>query len=81
MTEQHEPIDGADETPEYEWLLSKDEHLRAFILKHYGSGAHEIDGRILVSNMDAVFQWIKAGTLPALKSARNVRAVANEGKS
>lgn len=76
MTEATEQVDG-DDAPDYAWLLSKDEHLRAFILKHYGSGAHEIDGRILVSNMDSVFHWIKDGTVPvpAATRSRTLKAV------
>lgn len=41
-----------------------DRRLRKFILEHYAAGAYEIDGRVLVQNMDTIFQWAKNGEVP-----------------
>lgn len=74
IPESAEPIDGGD-APDYEWLLQNDAHLRCFILKHYAVGATEIDGKILVENMDKIFDWIKDGAVPRAKRKTNLTVV------
>lgn len=77
LPETQEPIEGND-APDYAWLLEDDTHLRTFIVKHYASGAHEIDGRILISNMEAVFKWIKEGVVPPAKRNTALKAVSGD---
>lgn len=48
---------------------TSDADLRAFIFEQYADA--EIDGRILVQNMETIFQWIRNGTVPeATKKAK-----------
>lgn len=71
----------ADDADEYDAILASDPALRAYIAKHYVTGAYEIDGRILCENLDKIFNWIKNGTVPD-KNGRAVRSVPKaEGKS
>lgn len=74
MAENAEPVDG-DEAPDYEHLLDHPPALRAFILKHYGAGSFEIDGRVLVENMELVFKWITDGTVPVAGRKKNLAVV------
>jgi hypothetical protein len=46
----------------YFWTDDADEHRRCFIIEHMANA--DIDGPTLVRNMDAVFQWLKAGRVP-----------------
>lgn len=75
MTEDAEPIDG-DEAPDYAHILDRPPALRAFILKHYGAGAHEIDATIFVKNCELVFKWITNGDVPAASRKKNLEVVA-----
>lgn len=47
---------------EYPEMCALDEQRRAFVLKYMADA--EIDGRIFVSNMAAVEQWLRDGTVP-----------------
>lgn len=52
---------------EYEicpWSKDPDEHRRAFIIREMASA--DIDGAIMVSNMDAVYRWLRDGSLPVV---------------
>ena len=44
------------------WTTDPDEHRRAYIIPLMADA--NIDGRILVGNMDLVYQWLKNGTVP-----------------
>jgi hypothetical protein len=46
----------------YFWTNEPDEQRRCFIIEHMANA--DIDGPTLVRNMDAVFQWLKAGRVP-----------------
>lgn len=54
--------------------------LRQQIYRHYANA--EIDGRILVENMELVFKWITNGEVPAKQSGRgkHLKPVDNEQK-
>ena len=45
----------------YPFLETNHAKLRCFIAEHFMNA--EIDGAILVANMDAVYQWILKGTV------------------
>ncbi len=45
----------------YPFVEDDDQKLRCFIAEHFMNA--EIDGAILVANMDAVYQWILKGTV------------------
>lgn len=42
--------------------IESDLAMRLFIIKYYAHA--DIDGRIMCTNMEAVFQWAKHGTVP-----------------
>ena len=44
------------------WSSDPDEHRRAFVFFHLSSP--DIDGKILVKNMELVCQWLKTGATP-----------------
>lgn len=50
-----------DGKPLCTWSEDADEHRRAFIIDRMADA--EIDGQVLVWNMDAVFKWLKDGTV------------------
>lgn len=52
----------------YPFADSNDKSLKCFILDKLGDG--EIDGRILVGNMDMIYRWIQAGEVPTPEKAR-----------
>ena len=65
----------SDDTPEVELVAfpfpfvdEDDQKLRCFIAKYYMNA--EIDGTILVENMNHIFQWIKDGRVPAKSKAK-----------
>jgi hypothetical protein len=45
----------------YPFLETNNAKLRCFIAEHFMNA--EIDGAILVANMDAVYQWVLKGTV------------------
>jgi len=45
----------------YPFLETNHAKLRCFIAEHFMNA--EIDGNILVANMDAVYQWVLKGTV------------------
>jgi hypothetical protein len=47
-----------------------DQQLRAFIFETIGNA--DIDGAILIANMEAVFSWIKNGLAQPIASAEGV---------
>src|SRR5437870_5163168 len=48
--------------PEFRWTSDPDEHRRAFIFSHMGNA--DIEAHTLVRSMQAVFEWLKSGTVP-----------------
>lgn len=56
------------EPPQYFWTNDPDEQRRAFIIETMSDA--DIDGPVLVSNMEAVFQWLKNGTVSAPKAKK-----------
>lgn len=68
MTEPDAEIDH-----EYPWAADGDELRRTFVFEIMGTP--EIDGAILVENMDAVAQWLKTGTVPGVKSPPRLKPV------
>lgn len=44
------------------WSDDPDEKRRAFIINTYATS--EIDGNILITNMELIFQWLKNATVP-----------------
>lgn len=63
----------------YEFLGDDEQQLRAFIFETIGNA--DIDGNILIANMQAVFDWIKNG--PAQPQTQHkrppVRKVSDNG--
>ncbi len=60
-------IEVLEDEPEYEicpWSKDPDEHRRAFIIREMASA--DIDGAIMVSNMDAVYRWLRDCALPVV---------------
>lgn len=53
------------EPDEYDQIIGNDIAMRAFLVKHYAASAYDIDGRVLCENLEHVFQWVKAGKVPA----------------
>lgn len=49
--------------PPYPWADDPDEIRRCFVLEHIGSS--EIEARVLIENMQMVFEWLKTGQRPA----------------
>lgn len=49
----------------YPFLETNNAKLRCFIAEHYLNA--EIDGNILVANMEAIYQWILKGTVVSKK--------------
>jgi hypothetical protein len=67
-TETEEPLKGGDDNA-YPWTKDDDEKCRAFIFELMANS--EIDGYVLVDNMDRVYHWMrfnkKLPKRPALK--------------
>jgi hypothetical protein len=62
----------------YEFLDDDDQQLRAFIFETIGNA--DIDGAILIHNMQAVFDWIKNGPAQPQQHKRStVRKVSDNG--
>jgi len=55
---------GTEDPSGYAAICADDVQLRAFIVKHYGAAAFEIDGRIFAENLDVVYNWVKTGKKP-----------------
>jgi len=47
---------------EFPFLDSNEQKTRAFILSYFANA--DIDGRILVVNMEAAYQWLMTGKIP-----------------
>lgn len=74
MTEPEvEPEFEIDLDREYPWAADGDELRRTFVFEIMGTP--EIDGDILVKNMDAVAQWLKTGVVPGAKSPPRLKSV------
>lgn len=52
----------------YPFVDSDDQKLRCFIAKYYANA--EIDGAILLENLDRIFTWVKEGKVPAKSRAK-----------
>jgi hypothetical protein len=59
------------------WSDDPDEHRRAFIIDIMANA--EIEGQILVANMDAVFKWLKDGTVPTKSRSLKIAAKKDDG--
>lgn len=57
--------DGGDDYGICHWSKDPDEHRRAFIIREMATA--DIDGPIMVANMDAVYRWLRDGVLPPTK--------------
>lgn len=67
---QPEDTTGISDPSVYSAIVADDKALRAFIVKHYGASAYDIDGRIFVENCKAIFDFVKTGIVPASATAR-----------
>lgn len=56
---------GDEPAPLCTWTKNVDEHRRAFVVRLMADP--DLAGHILVSNMDAVCQWLKTGLVPKKK--------------
>jgi hypothetical protein len=62
----------------YEFLDEGDQQLRAFIFETMANA--DIDGSIMITNMEATFQWIKNGPAQPQPQKRSpVRKVSDNG--
>jgi hypothetical protein len=52
------------ENDEFPFVTSADERLRCFIVREMASS--DIDGTIMVQNMDKVFKWVTTGKVPRM---------------
>lgn len=71
-----EPEGGGEvevDLDEFYFLADDDQKLRAFILSYMGNA--DIDGRILVANMEACFHWVKDGKVPTKATAPKPKVV------
>jgi hypothetical protein len=61
----------------YPFARTPKQEMRCFVLETWGSSSAEIDGCILVGNLDLVYQWLQTGAVPdAAKGKKsNLRAV------
>lgn len=57
----------------YEFVDEPDQKLRCFICERIASS--EIDGRILVENMDFIFRWIKEGLVPTQPATAKAKRI------
>lgn len=64
--EIYEEVEAAEELA---FLHQDDQKLRAYVLSQMASA--DIDGRLLVENMNLVTEWIKNGTMPAKAGPKN----------
>lgn len=86
MTDQDKAPEEPEETVDCEvipredictWTDDVDEKRRAFIISTMAVA--EIDGHVLVTNMEMVFQWLKSGALPEeKKTTRAFKAIGKE---
>lgn len=56
-----------DNDDQVEVLLEPEEDRRAYVLEMFSEAGNisELDGKILVQNMDVVYQWLVEGTVPS----------------
>lgn len=62
------PIELSPDDEDYPWAMTPDEKLRCFIVEQMGNS--EIDGKVLVENLQAVFDWVKTGAVPKGESKK-----------
>lgn len=58
----------------YEFVETNDQRLRCFIVETMASA--DIDGRVLVENMDHAFKWIKEGVVPTQPVTSKTKRIA-----
>ena len=76
---EHQEVNIEVVEPEYPAGQDIDEQRRAFVMSHMADP--DIDGRVLVSNMDQVYRWLKSGEVESKHvGLRGVnRVIHNEG--
>ncbi len=62
---------GTSRPDAYFWCEDKDEIRRAFIIDVMADA--DIDGKVLVSNMQVVFEWLSGKTNALYRSSRKVQ--------
>lgn len=73
---EHSPgATGGEDPSGYAAICADDVQLRAFIVKHYGAAAFEIDGKVLVENLQRVYDWVRSGKISDLKP-RKLKSIA-----
>ena len=75
ITEDTE-LEVVPDRDEFYFCDTPDQKLRAFIASYMANA--EIDGRILVENMEKVFVWVKDGTVPKAEKLRRPKVVEKE---
>jgi hypothetical protein len=68
-----EPVIEVNPEDKYPFALDEDEALRCFIIECMSSS--DIAGRTLIENMEAVYQWVRNGTVPKEKHKRHLAPV------
>ena len=53
------------------WTNDVDEKRRAFVVNQMAYA--EVDGKILVENMHAVYEWLRTGVLPARTNLKKIK--------
>lgn len=83
MSEAAEPVDEAVVSTTYDvpefvcWAKTQEELCKAFVFQWFASNSElaSFDGGPLVRSMDAVYQWMRHGTVPpAATKPRAVKA-------
>lgn len=72
-----QPLDTEDKgLSGYAAICADEVQLRAFIVKHYAAAAFEIDGKVLVENLQRVYEWVRSGKTGAKE--RKLKAVSDK---
>ena len=68
------PVELVPEKEEtYPWAADDDERRRSFVFEFMANS--DIDGKLLIGNMDGVLQWLQSGKLPSGNSRPILKAV------
>jgi hypothetical protein len=71
VDEQEQQEQEAPKVEDYPWAADAEERCRTFVFDRIGSP--DIDGAVLVDNMDRVYQWVRFGKkLPKKPSLKTV---------
>lgn len=67
-----EIIPEASKEDDFPWAVDDDERRRAFVFVQLTESAEavQVEGKILVQNMECIWRWLRDGTVPGEKTTK-----------